>query len=151
MSEKIIAEALGLRPLEEVREENKNSLPSFFYENGEILDPETNDDEKTPSETVEDIDFAKNNIKNIIQTGNASVTELFTIAKQSEQARTFEVLAGMMKTMLDANKDFVELAIKKKYEKEELPEKATTNVTNNNLVISTADLLRLMKGEKNDQ
>jgi len=56
-----------------------------------------------------------------------------------------------MKTMLDANKDYADISSKKKYAKEEVngpKEAAQTNVTNNNLILSTADLLKMMKGEK---
>jgi hypothetical protein len=59
-----------------------------------------------------------------------------------------------MKTLLDANKDFVEMSMKKKYAKEEIlnpkEEQATTNVTNNNLILSTADLLAMIKGDKKE-
>jgi hypothetical protein len=56
-----------------------------------------------------------------------------------------------MKTLLDANKDFVDMSMKKKYAVDEMnapKEAAQTNVTNNNLIVSTADLLKMLKGDK---
>lgn len=148
MSEKAITDALGLTPLDEIRKikEEQVDLPEIFYTEGEIVDDEPKED----SETVKDIDFAKENIKDIIQQGRTSIRDLMNLASQGESARSYEVLSTLMKTMLDANKDYVDLSVKKKYEKEDQPKTATTNVTNNNLVISTADLLKLMKGDKNE-
>ena len=146
MSDDKIAEVLGLRPLEEIRKEN--SL--------EVLEAEEVMHEITPinpdeDETIKDIEQARANIKNIIEQGDDSLKEMISLAKQSESARAFEVVSGMMKTLLDANKDFVDMSMKKKYAKDELngpKEAAQTNVTNNNLIVSTADLLKMMKGEK---
>jgi len=146
MSDDKIAEVLGLRPLEEIRKEN--SL--------EVLEAEEVIHEITPinpdeDETIKDIEQARANIKNIIEQGDDSLKEMISLAKQSESARAFEVVSGMMKTLLDANKDFVDMSMKKKYAKDELngpKEAAQTNVTNNNLIVSTADLLKMMKGEK---
>jgi hypothetical protein len=74
------------------------------------------------------------------------------IAKQSESPRAFEVVSTLMKTLLDANKDYVDISTKKKYATEEKnggkPEQQ--NVTNNNLILSTADLLKMLKGDKDD-
>lgn len=148
MSEKAITDALGLTPLDEIRKmkDDQIDLPEIFYTEGEIVD----DSPKEDSETVKDIDFAKENIKDIIQQGKTSIRDLMNLASQGESARSYEVLSTLMKTMLEANKDYVDLSVKKKYEKEDQPKTAMTNVTNNNLVISTADLLKLMKGETNE-
>jgi hypothetical protein len=46
------------------------------------------------------------------------------------------------------------MSTKKKYaieEKNGPKEAAQTNVTNNNLIVSTADLLKMIKGDKNDE
>jgi len=147
MSEEIIAEALGLKSLAQVKNEQeeapKETLP-------EILD---DDDAPMPMVSIEsndehlsDVEFAKNNIKNIIEKGDSSLEELVNLAKQSESPRAFEVVSGMMKTLLDANREFVDMSAKKKYAKEDSPA-SQTNVTNNNLVLSTTDLLKMLKGE----
>ena len=101
-------------------------------------------------ETFKDIEKARSNIENIISQGDEGLKEMMTLAKQSESPRAFEVAANLMKTMLEANKDFVEMSLKKKYHKEELEapkqeEASQNNVTNNNLILSTSDLLKLIK------
>ena len=145
MSDDKIAEVLGLRPLEEIRKEK--SVEVLEAEVMHEITPINPDED----ETIKDIEQARANIKNIIEQGDDSLKEMISLAKQSESARAFEVVSGMMKTLLDANKDFVDMSMKKKYAKDELngpKEAAQTNVTNNNLIVSTADLLKMMKGEK---
>jgi tRNA(Ile)-lysidine synthase TilS/MesJ len=143
MNDDKISEALGLRPLLEAKKED---LP-VVVEEKEILPIEAPVEE---DDTIRDIEQARGNIKNIIEQGDDALKEMISLAKQSESPRAFEVASTLMKTLLDANKDFVEMSTKKKYAKEELmgpKEAAQTNITNNNLILSTADLLKLVKGE----
>lgn len=140
-----ISEVLGLRPLEEAK---KEELP-IVVENEKIL-PAVYDDSIDNDETIKDIEQARGNIQNIIVQGDDALKEMIELAKQSQSPRAFEVASTLMKTLLDANKDFVEMSHKKKYAKEEIMkprEAAQTNVTNNNLIVSTADLLKMLKGE----
>ena len=86
-------------------------------------------------------------------TGEEAMREMLEIAKQSEHPRAFEVVSTLMKTVLDANKDFADISSKKRFVKEEIngpKENAQTNVTNNNLIVSPADLLKMIKGENED-
>lgn len=156
MSEERIAKALGLRPLEEVRKEEPDEIiEDTSIEEQEVLPVEINDGEILPAEKsnysqepLDDIEFARNNIKELLNKGTDSLDELITLAKQSESPRAFEVVSTMMKTMLDANKEFVDMSQKKKYEQEDTGSvQSQTNVTNNNLILSTTDLLKMMKGE----
>jgi len=154
MSEEKIAEALGLAPIHEVQEEKESNTEILEVE-GEIVSyDEEHDDAPVPTltendlENIEDIDLAKQNIKDIIERGDTSLTELIAIAKQSESPRAFEVVSTMMKTLLDANKEYVEMSTRKKYAKEETPAASQNNVTNNNLILSTNDLLKMIKGDE---
>ena len=140
MSDKKISESLGIPVDEEKKEETL---------------PVVTDDENVPStevtpidddETIQDIDLARKNIQNIIVKGDDSLEEMIDLAKQSESPRAFEVAAGLMKTLLDANKDYVEMAEKKKKNREEKKESNVTNVTNNNLILSTKDMLKKLQG-----
>ena len=150
MSEEKIAIALGLKPLSEILEDQTPAeVPAtsnqLVVENTKFVDSYNGEDE-----TITDIEQARSNIKNIITQGDNALKEMIALAKQSESPRAFEVASSMMKTLLDANKDFVEMSMKKKYAKDELnapKEAAQTNVTNNNLIVSTTDLLKMIKGE----
>jgi len=150
-----IEQALGLRPLEEALKDVSENDPTDEPDDLPVPIEETNTEVATvdpaTDETVKDIELARSNIKNIIEQGDESLNELINLAKQSESPRAFEVVSNMMSTLLNANKDFVEMSMKKKYAKEEImnpkEEQAAANVTNNNLILSTTDLLKMLKGE----
>jgi len=145
MSDDKISEVLGLRPLEEAK---KATLSTVVDESPQLPSIDLSNIED--DETIRDIEQARGNIKNIIEHGDDALKEMISIAKQSESPRAFEVASTLMKTLLDANKDFVEMSTKKKYAIEEKmgpKEAAQTNITNNNLILSTADLLKMIKGE----
>jgi hypothetical protein len=142
-----IAENLGLRPLSEIREEELASQPEEVVE--EILPAIVTDED---DENLRDLAKVRENIEGVIELGNDAVREMLEIAKQSESARGFEVVSTLMKTLLDANKDFADVSTKKKFAEEEInapKEAAQTNTVNNNLIVSTADLLKMLKDTEN--
>lgn len=149
MNDDKIASALGLRPLSETKEDEEQNFPvaNLPQTSQELAIASVDDDEN-----LQDIETVRKNIEGIIETGKSAMEEMLEIAKQSEQPRAFEVVSTIMKTLLDANKDFADISSKKKYAKEELlgpKQAAQTNVTNNNLIVSTADLLKMLKGDSN--
>jgi hypothetical protein len=149
MNDDKIASALGLRPLSEIQEDEEQNLPVVkpAEVSHELAVVSVEDDEN-----LKDIETVRQNISNVIDIGEEAMKEMLEIAKQSEQPRAFEVVSTLMKTLLDANKDFADISSKKKYAKEELlgpKQAAQTNVTNNNLIVSTADLLKMLKGDSN--
>jgi hypothetical protein len=154
-----IEEALGLRSMHEIdaeetveidqqlpvlKEETSTEISTINMSDADIL---------SADENLKDIEKARQNIEQIVELGRESLNEMIELAKQSESPRAFEVASGLMKTLLDANRDFVDMSTRKKYAKEEIlnpkkeEEAAQTNVTNNNLILSTADLLKMIKGE----
>tara|TARA_Y100000389_G_scaffold41400_1_gene36098 strand:+ start:9529 stop:9987 length:459 start_codon:yes stop_codon:yes gene_type:complete len=146
-----IAETLGIRDLEEV-----NPVVPTQVEPAQEMLPVIDSEDQLPAlvtpeaeENLKDIELAKRNIENIINLGDDSVKEMVEIAKQSESPRAFEVVSTLMKTLLDANKDYVDMSTKKRYAREEAnPSK--NQVTNNNLIVSTADLLKMLKDGSDD-
>jgi len=152
MSDEKIASVLGLKPLSEVLSVDDDINNELVLVNDKFKDIVPIDPSQIEeNEIVKDIGLAKKNIENIIKQGDDSLTEIISIAKQSQSPRAFEVVSALMKTLLDANKDFVDMSMKKKYAVDEMnapKEAAQTNVTNNNLIVSTADLLKMLKGDK---
>jgi len=172
MKDDKIAQALNMRPLEEVEAERQEALdrlnpdklpdlPANAFTTNDEAEESVDSVKNLPQESVaqvpaviskeaeenlKDIELAKQNIENIINLGDDAVKEMTSIAKQSESPRAFEVVSTLMKTLLDANKDYVEMSTKKRYAKEEA-NPAKQEVTNNNLIVSTADLLKMIKGE----
>ena len=105
----------------------------------EVIAPSTN------NEVEDDYDYARKNLRDLIDSGMGDLNTVMDIARQSESPRAFEVATNLMKTLTDTNKDLLELAKKKK---ELTQEKNTQNVTNALLVGSTADLQKLIQGNR---
>lgn len=146
-----ISSALGIRPITEVDENEEQSLPVEVEEEKPIQAPALLDD--GAQENLDDLEKVRTNIEEVMETGKDAMMEMLEIAKQSEHPRAFEVVSTLMKTVLDANKDYADISSKKRFVKEEIngpKEAAQTNVTNNNLIVSTADLLKMIKGENQD-
>lgn len=111
--------------------------------NTEILPPE----KFLPPETQEvhtDLDYAKKNLYDLIETGREGLYELAEVAKASQNARMYEVLAAYLKTISELNKDLIQLSMKKE-EVTKPEEKHEPGVTNNLFVGTGAQLLELLK------
>ena len=107
----------------------------------QILPPEQEDRAET------DYQYARDNLKVIIENGNMALQELTSIASTSESPRAFEVVAQMVKNLADVNKDLLEIQKKLKVLKDG-EQKDPKNVTNALFVGSTAELQKIIKGEK---
>jgi hypothetical protein len=145
MSDDKISSALGIRPMSEIDETEISTEIEYVEEH---TPPAVISDED--DENLQDLDQVRTNIQGVIDLGQDAMKEMLEIAKQSEQPRAFEVVSTLMKTMLDANKDFADISSKKKFAQEEINaprEAAQTNTVNNNLIVSTADLLKMIKGD----
>jgi DNA-binding ferritin-like protein len=94
---------------------------------------------------MDDYYYARENLKEIISSAQQSIADLSSIASTSESPRAYEVLSTMMKTIVDANKDLLELQKSVKKLKEEDKKDNPQNVTNALYVGSTGDLMKLIK------
>ena len=127
----MISQTLGIEPLENFNKPITSVIPAI------------------KAEKNNDYEYARTNLYNIIEKGNDALEHIVDIAKQSESARAFEVVANLIKTMADTNKDLLNLAKQKKeLEKEDVPEQK--NITNNNLVLTSADLLKMIKDKSSE-
>jgi hypothetical protein len=112
----------------------------------DIYDPAPVEKVEPPTDIENDFTYARENFYNVIEKGSSALEDMLNVARASEHPRAYEVVSTIMKTLMDANKDLVELAEKKK--KQETPEEKQ-KVTNNNLFVgSTADLQQLLKDMK---
>ncbi len=106
----------------------------------EVLDPTFKN-----KEIDDDYDYARRNLRDLIDSGMNDLNSVMDIARQSESPRAFEVATNLIKTLADTNKDLLDLAKKKK---DLTKEKNTQNVTNALFVGSTADLQKLIQGNR---
>ena len=101
------------------------------------------------SSVDDDADFARGNIRNLIEKGNKAMDDLLLVANASEHPRAYEVAAGLMKNLADLNKDLLEIQKRKK----DLSPQEASNAKNINVdkavfVGSTAELVKLLKTNK---
>ena len=121
------------RPMSEVIEESRvtvmNEIPS------------------TDNDIDDDYKYARENLKEIIDSAQQSIADLASIASTSESPRAYEVLSTMMKTIVDANQDLLDIHKSVKKLKEDT-DSAPKNVTNALFVGSTSDLMKAIKDNK---
>ena len=135
---KNLSDAMDMNPLI-VAETPSKTLPAVVGE-----------EQATDTHVDADFEYARLNLRELIAKGNDALDNLAFIAKNSEHPRAYEVIAMLIKTLTDANKDMIELQKKKvgieaAVAKAAEPKKVTTNNTNNNLFIgSTSDLQKLL-------
>ena len=128
-----LSEIFDVEPIKEVSK--KEILPAVV----EYTDP-----------VNADAEFARDNIRELVTQGNQAVNELMLIARDGQHPRAFEVLSGLMKNLADMNKDLLEIQKRKK----DLAPKAESQ---NNLSIdkavfvgSTAQLVKMLKNQKQE-
>jgi hypothetical protein len=102
------------------------------------------------SDVDDDFATARKNLHNIIHKGNDALEEALLVAKSSEHPRAFEVVGGLIKTLVDANKDLLDIQKKLKDLKkgDEPRASAPQNVNNSIFVGSAAELQAIINGRK---
>ena len=73
--------------------------PVHLCEDDKILDAE--------------LGYAQENIKSIIEKGKDAVDDIISIATDSENPKAYSSVAGLMKTLTDMNKSYIDVAIKR--------------------------------------
>lgn len=97
----------------------------------------------------DDFEYARGNLIAAIEKGQEALTDIVSVAGMSQHPRAFEVVATLLKTVADANKDLLELQKRKRDLTGEAP--APTTVNNNLFVGSTTELQQLIKKQRNEQ
>ena len=116
----------------------------------QVVEPEIKTEIVTVSNAVDDdAEFARCNIRSLIEKGNKAMDELLLVANASEHPRAYEVAAGLIKNLADLNKDLLEI---QKRRKDLSPQEAASvknvNVDKAVFVGSTAELVKLLKTNK---
>jgi predicted transcriptional regulator len=129
-----IGKALGLPPLE-------------YEKQVETIIAKAHDDSAR-----NDFESARANLYEVIQTGQQAMDKLSEIASQSQHPRAFEVLAKIMDTMVNTNKELLQLQTKiREIDASDSPISEKAQTINNNLFVgSTAELQKVLKDMKSD-
>lgn len=114
----------------------------------EIIPSKSTDLVPTVSNTQEDDDLnnAKQVHRDLINKSQDALDNLLEFAKASESPRAYEVVSNLIKVTSEVAKTLVEIDKKDKKDKPEVQ----NNTQNNVFVTTTADLQKLIKGEKID-
>jgi len=112
----------------------------------------TTTNELTVPENVDldqDYDYTRDNLKEVIGKGSTALDGILELAQESEHPRAYEVVGQIIKSVVDANIQLIELqknmkALKKK------DATGPKNITNALFVGSTHELQKLLKGKKLD-
>lgn len=115
--------------------------PIIFDKSNEILTVETN-----INPIDDDSEFARQNIRQLIEKGNDAIDGILNVAKASDHPRAYEVAANMLKHLTDMNKDLMEIQKRKKDLQPKEP--STTNGINVDKAVfigSTKELIKALK------
>lgn len=92
-----------------------------------------------------DFEYARKNMYDIIEQGHEAIAKLMEIADQSQHPRAYEVVANLIKTMADTNKDLLNLTKAKRELVKKDESTQQQQVTNNLFVGSTAELQQMLQ------
>lgn len=100
-----------------------------------------------------DVDQVRDNLYKAVDAAQQAVQDMIIIAQQSQHPKAYEALNAIIKTYADVSMGLADLHVKKQRinGKQQKPEDAGPNVTNNLFVGSTAELTKLLdelKGNK---
>lgn len=115
------------------------SKTEIITKDGQVINDETNKIE-------DDYNTTRNNLRELLTSGQNALDTALQIAKESEHPRAFEVVGNLMKQLADINQQLLDLHQQK--QKLDAPkESEKKGTTNNNAIFvgSTADLNKLIK------
>ena len=105
-------------------------------------------DRLTKDDITRDYEYTRGNLYSIIEKGQEAIAGILELAQESEMPRAYEVAGQLIKSVSDATDKLMDLQKKLKDVNAE-EKQGPTSVTNNALFVgSTADLAKLIKGEK---
>lgn len=91
---------------------------------------------------------SKENLQGIIDQGQEAMQEILEIAKAGQHPRAFEVYGTLLKNMVDANKELLNIQKQMREMDEEKKKSSGTNIDKAIFVGSTAELNKLIKGKE---
>ena len=91
---------------------------------------------------------SKENLQEIIDQGKDAMEELRQIASAGQHPRAFEVYGTLLKNMVDANKELLNIQKQMREMDEEKKKSSGTNIDKAIFVGSTAELNKLIKGKE---
>jgi hypothetical protein len=93
-----------------------------------------------------DYTTVRENLKEIVKRGTEAIDGIMLVAAETQSPRAYEVVATLIKSVADANKDLLGLH-KQMKELKKIEVQGDTSITNNSIFVgSTSDLQKMLKG-----
>ena len=102
------------------------------------------------TQVEDDADFARQNIRELIEKGTVAFDNLLHVAKESEHPRAYEVAAGFFKNLSDLNKDLLEIQKRRTDLDPEKKSAKNMNIDKAVFVGSTTELVKFLKNNKQE-
>jgi hypothetical protein len=133
-------------------DEKLNDILDVDTSTGEVIVPKKDTAITPVSDTSiidDDYEYARKNLRGLIENGKEVMENIIYVAKESESPRSYEVVGQLIKTLAETNKDLLDLAKKSKDLKSNKDEtqNSGTQIQNALFVGSTAELQKLIKGK----
>lgn len=103
---------------------------------------------KVSGDVLDDAEFARTNIKQLLGQGQDAMAVLVNVAKDTQHPRAFEVVATLMKNMSDLNKDLMEIQKRKRDLEPKSMQDKSMNIDKAVFVGSTTELVKFLKSNK---
>ena len=91
---------------------------------------------------------SKDNLQEFIENGKEALEELFQIAKAGQHPRAFEVYGTLLKNMVDANKELLNIQKQMREMDGKRKDSGDTKIDKAIFVGSTAELSKFLKGKE---
>jgi len=131
-----------------VEEKLANALDINLYDIEEKTDIVEIKETAVEDDKNSDYELVRTNLKDIIKTGQGAVEGILNVASEGESPRAYEVVSQLLKTVVDANKDLIDLH-KQMRDLEDDETKNAKSITNNAIYVgSTKDLQKLVKDSR---
>jgi hypothetical protein len=96
-------------------------------------------------------DYVKANLVKLIERGMNAVSDLNIIANGTEKSRDFEVMSGLIKTLVDTNVELLNMEVAHKPKFDSVASQEAGVINNNTVFVgSTKDLATYLKSVKTD-
>lgn len=130
--------------------EDALNITNDIVEAQEVLSPAVITDS---GDRDEDFIKARENIAKLIEKGESAVDGILQLAKESEQPRAYEVASTLIKTVVEANKELLDVHKQKKDLDKEEYQGPTKAIQNNTVFVGSTkelqqQLLQLAKGAR---
>lgn len=130
----------------------ENLQDEFNIEKVEVIEPKAIQkiDVDINQHLDKDYEEIRTNLKDIIKRGAEAIDGILLVASETQQPRAYEVVATLIKSVADVNKDLLTMHKQMQDIRQDTPasKQSANQITNNSIFVgSTTDLQAILKGK----